>query len=443
MNERQEGVEQFDVDAGCEMSVGGMPLPAFWKRTIVAVWSGQAVSVLSTYAASFAAMWYITETLVSPLALSIAAIASLLPIALLSPLGGVVADRCRRKAVMIVADGAAGMASLVLGVLVLTGSLEIWMLLALLAARATAQAFHSPALTATAPLMVPERHLVRINSLDQMLTSGAAIVSPALGIFLYTTFGFSAVLFVDALAALVACVCVGFARIPQPTRVPSDAAGVAFSGSVLRSVGRDMASSVRLVTSDGPLLALLVVCMVAMLIFTPLGTLFPLITYTWFQGDGYQASLVEAASGIGLLVGSAILLVHGGGKRLVPVMLGSGLLIACLVVVVSFLENASFGAFLAASALIYVATGVFNGPIMPIMQKRLPQEHMGKAMGIALALSSWSMPIGLLITGFGADVLGISRWFFISGIVLAVFCIAGLLSRGLRSLDDASEGATR
>lgn len=419
-----------------EVSVGGMPLSPRWKATVAVVWAGQAVSVLSTYAASFAAMWYLTETLASPLALSVAAVASLFPIALLSPVGGAVADRCRRKAVMIVADGAAGVASLALGVLVLAGSLEVWMLLALLAARATAQAFHSPALTATVPLMVPERHLVRINSLDQMLTSGAAIVSPVIGIALYSAFGFAAVLFVDALAALIACVCLGVARIPEPTLDRKKGRAEQDSG-IVRGVVRDMATSARLVTSDPPLFILVGMCMVAMLVFTPLGTLFPLITYSWFGGDGYDASMVEAACGVGLLVGSALLLVHGGGRRLVPVILGSGLAIACLVIIVSFLEGGSFPAFLAASALIFVATGVFNGPIMPIIQKRLPQEHMGKAMGIVLSLSSWAMPIGLLITGFGAEALGISRWFLISGIALTVFCLAGFASRRLRSLDDA------
>lgn len=421
-----------------ELGVGGVILPAHWKATVAVVWTGQAVSVLSTYAATFAAMWYITETLVSPLALAIAAVASLLPVAVLSPLGGAVADRCPRKAAMIVADGGAGVASLVLGAMVLAGTIEMWMLLVLLAVRGSAQAFHSPALAATAPLMVPERHLVRINSLDQMLTSGAAIVSPAIGIFLYTTFGFAAVMFVDAAAALIACVCIGLARIPQPSVfVPQGD-----RGSLGLGLTRDVALSVRLVLSDRPLAALLGVCMVAMLLFTPLGTLFPLITYEWYQGDGYAASLVEAACGIGLLAGSVILLVHGGGRRLVPVMLGAGLVIACLVVVVSFLEDAPFPAFLACAVLIFVATGVFNGPIMPIMQKRLSQEHMGKAMGIAIALSSWSAPVGLVLTGFAADALGIARWFLVSGIALAAFCIVGFLSKGLRSLDDdAAAGA--
>lgn len=52
------------------------------------------------------------------------------------------------------------------------------------------------------------------------------------------------------------------------------------------------------------------------MIFGPLSAVFPLMTYEHFSGDGYMASLVEAAFGIGMLVGSGILMAWGGGKRL-------------------------------------------------------------------------------------------------------------------------------
>lgn len=416
-------------------SVGGYPLSPRWGRVIALVWTGQALSVLATYAATYAAIWYIVETFNSPLAVSFTSVASLLPIALLSPLGGVVADRFPRKRVMILADGLAGAASAVIAALIVLGDLHVGMLLAMLVVRACAQAFHAPALTATMPLMVPEKHLVRINSLDQMLTSGSAIVSPAIGIFLYTTFGFATVLVVDAVCALLACLCLAVARIPQPEIAPKTGTGQA--GPLA-----DMKDAARLLVGDRPLFWLLVVCAVAMLVFVPLGTLFPLITYDWYQGDGYAASLVEAVAGIGLLVGSVVLLIWGGGSRLVPVMMGSGLAIAALLIVVSALEQAPFAAFLVAAALIFVATGIFNGPIMPIMQKRLAQDQMGKAMGITIALSSWAAPIGLVITGIGATAIGIAPWFFVSGIVLAGFCVVGLASKALRVLDEPSVAAS-
>lgn len=76
-----------------EVNAAGHPLSHNWKSVIAIIWCGQALSIFATVAASFAAMWYITETTSSAIWLSLASMAALLPVALLSPFGGVIADR--------------------------------------------------------------------------------------------------------------------------------------------------------------------------------------------------------------------------------------------------------------------------------------------------------------------------------------------------------------
>lgn len=200
--------------ASAEINANGHLLPHNWKGTIALIWSGQAASILATCAATFAALWYITTTENSALLLAAAGVAALLPTALLSPFGGVVADRFNRKYVMIAADGIAGAFSLVLALLMLAGMLSTWLLLLLLTVRSAAQAFHGTSLMALMPELVPERDMVRINTLDQSLTSASAIIGPVLGIALYTMLGFVAVLVMDAICAAIACVCLAFAKLP-------------------------------------------------------------------------------------------------------------------------------------------------------------------------------------------------------------------------------------
>ena len=278
--------------ASREANANGHPLPLRWKRTIAIIWTGQADSILATIAATFAVLWHITATADSALMLSAAGIASLLPVALLSPLGGVAADRFNKRHVMIAADGIAGAFSLALAVAVGLGFSSMLLLLSLLAARATAQAFHGPSLMALMPELVPERDMVRINTLDQTLSSGSAIIGPAVGIALYTAWGFSAVLVMDALCAALACLCLAVARLPYARSDAPSSAGVT----------ADLRDGAAAIAHDRPVAALLVMVMLAMLLFLPLGTLSPLMTYDWFGGGGFAASLVEAAAGIGLLV---------------------------------------------------------------------------------------------------------------------------------------------
>ena len=83
-------------------SAAGLPLQKNWLSIIAVIWAGQAVSMTTSYAAGYAVVWYVTESTGSALMLSIMTIAVMLPVGLISPFGGIVADRHNRKAIMIV-----------------------------------------------------------------------------------------------------------------------------------------------------------------------------------------------------------------------------------------------------------------------------------------------------------------------------------------------------
>lgn len=181
-----------------------------------------------------------------------------------------------------------------------------------------------------------------------------------------------------------------------------------------------------------PLLALVVA---GMLLFLPLGTLSPLMTYNWFGGDGYAASGVEAAAGIGLLIGSLFMLVWGGGKRLVPVLVTAGIAIGAGCIAAGLLPQSGFFIFVGIIAFIFAATAVFNAPILPLMQKRIPQESFGRVMGIFGSLTALASPVGLFIAGPAADALGVNCWLVVCGALLCIAMGLSLLSRSLRALD--------
>lgn len=414
-----------------EANANGRVLPASWKTTVAVIWAGQAASILATYAATFAALWYITESTGSSLVLSLAGIAALLPTALLSPFGGVVADRTNRKMVMVLADGLAGAFSLVLALVVFGGQASVVLLLALLAVRSAAQAFHSTSMMALMPDLVPERHLVRLNTLDQTLASASGIVGPVLGIALYTAFGFASVLLLDAACALVACVCLLAVKLPY-------AHG---AGNTTGSVLGDMREGIAVIRSDRGIVVLLVLVMLAMLVFMPMGTLSPMLTYGWFGGDGFQASIVEAAAAIGMLAGSVVVMVWGGGRKLTRVMAVSGLIMGAGCVAAGVLPCDGFWAFVMLAGVIFAAMAAFNAPIIPLLQKRIPQEKFGRVMGLFLTGTSIAAPIGLLVAGPAAETLGVNTWFVVCGALLCLLMAVAFFSKRVRTLDNAEATA--
>lgn len=412
-----------------EVNAAGNPLPPSWITTIAVIWCGQAISIFATVAASFAAIWYITESTSSAVWLSLASMAALLPVALLSPFGGVAADRYNRKHLVILADGSAGFFSLVLALVVMSGHLSVPLMLLLLAVRTGGQAFHGPAMTALMPHLVPKRHLMRINSMDQSITSLSTIVGPALGILLYTYVGLHGVMLLDAVCAAIACLCLATVKVKANTSPSND------HGSVFAELKEGAA----FIYKDKGLRSLMLLIMFTMLLFMPVASLDPLMVYEHFKGDGFQASLVEAVFGIGLLLGSAVILVWGGGSKHIPLIIVSGIVLGLALAACGFLQSDQFPLFAVLVGIAAAAIGCYNAPIMPILQNKAPDEKFGRVMGIFLAGSSLAAPIGLSFSGFIAEAIGITTWFIVCGSLVTLCCAIAWFNKNIRALDNTDE----
>ncbi len=409
-----------------EIEAKGVVEKEGWKRRAAVIWAGQAFSYLSTAAASFAVMWFITESTASASVLAAAGIASLLPAALLSPLGGVAADRYRRKLVIIVADGIAGFLSLTMAFVFSVGVIELPLVVAILAVRSAATAFHGPALSAMMPQIVPENRLMGVNALDQMLISGAGIAGPVLGALLYSAFGLSATLFLDAGCAVVACLCLFAARIPAHRRT---------AGSGLVGVWDDMVDGLSCVWRERGVRTLMLVEMLALAFLSPLGSLEPLMVYEVFGGGSWEASFVEAASGIGLLAGSGVAMAMTGIRRKVPIVLGSGVVMGLALTGCGLLPANGYPIFVALFGLVGVGMGMYMAPVMPLVQQRVPEDRFGRVMGIYSSGVLLASPVGLALSGPAAAAVGIAPWFVVCGALMVAVHAVAFARKDLERLD--------
>ena len=255
----------------------GLPLRKNWVTIIAIIWIGQAFSIITSYAAGYAIVWYVTESTGSAAVLAVMNIAVLLPVGLISPFAGIVADKHNRKLIIIAADGAIGIVSLIAAFIFLSGNVSIILLLVVCIARSIGQAFHTPAMMALMPMLVPDKHLLRVNTIDQLLTSIASIGAPAFGIFLYTTLGFSSVLFLDFAGACLAVLGIAFVKVP--TIVDRKA----FEQHAIANLKDGWLA----VSKTRGLVFLIVFLCIGMMVFAPLSAVAPLMTYDHFGGDGY------------------------------------------------------------------------------------------------------------------------------------------------------------
>lgn len=407
------------------LSAAGRPLPKRWLAVIATIWAGQAVSMVTSYAAGYAAIWYVTETTGSALALSIMTIFAMLPTGLLSPFGGVIADRFSRKTVMIVSDLGVGVVSLALGFLILAGDVSLALIALFAAARSIGQAFHSPAMMATLPLLVPDKHLMRINTLDQLLMSIVSIGAPAFGILLYTTIGFHSVMFLDFFGALCAVAGLMLAKIPN----------VRDEEAANQHVLANLRDGWCALTAKRGLLMVMAAVTLGTMIFSPMSAVYPLMTYSHFGGDGFMASIAEATWGVGMIVGSGIIMAWGGGKRLALLMAVACILTGIITIACGLLPRDAFPAFAVLCGLMAIPCSWFNAPTMTLTQRNVPEEKLGRVMGLMTAGFGLASPIGVALGGALAEGIGVAPFFVVDGLLCIILGAAMYLPREIRALD--------
>jgi MFS family permease len=159
-------------------------------RDFALLWAGMSISLVGDGVYFVALAWQVYDLSDSPTALSVVGLAWTLPLALFVLLGGVVTDRVERRRVMIAADLVRALAVAVIGILSLTGAIELWHLIVMAAVFGTGDAFFGPAFTSIVPQIVPRELLLQANALDQFVRPlGFMLLGPALGGWIVATFG--------------------------------------------------------------------------------------------------------------------------------------------------------------------------------------------------------------------------------------------------------------
>ena len=182
------------------------------------LWSGMCVSLLGDGAFIVALAWQVYALSDATTAMGMVGIAMTVPTIVFLLVGGVFSDRFDRRRLMLGADLARFAAVGTLAALSLTGTLEIWHVLVVVAVYGTGQAFFAPAFDAIVPDLLPEERLAQANALDQMVRPIALrMAGPALGGVLVGALGAGAAFALDAATFAVSAVALLLMKPPART----------------------------------------------------------------------------------------------------------------------------------------------------------------------------------------------------------------------------------
>jgi len=388
-----------------------------WFRTYSYIWIGQFISLLSSSAVNFSIMIWLSLTHKSAEVLAFAAIAGLLPQAIIGPFAGVFIDRWNRKKVMIFADGFIALCTLGMTFVLKSDGTNMFLIYLLMACRSIGSAFHTPAMQAIAPLLVPEDKLLRVSGINQMLQSVSSIAGPALGTLAITYFPIARVLYLDVVGAVVAIASLFFVTIPHlPTSGNKPSIPV---------VLKELKEGMNAIYQNKGLGMLFLYAMVATFCIMPVAIMFPLLTIGHYGGGKWEMSVIEIIWGVGMLVGGSFLGLAKVSVSKVVLVNSMHIALGVTFAISGWFPSSWFIPFVIMTGIGGVSMSIFSASFMAIIQEQVSAEMLGRVFSLYFSIAILPSMIGLLFTGFIADAIGVATAFIIAGFIVV---LVGLLS---------------
>lgn len=355
------------------------------------IWIGQVVSILGTSLTDFGLGVWIYQQTGSVTDFSLIALAALLPQILFSQVAGVLIDRWDRRVVMILADGAAMLATLTIGALAWSDRLEVWHIYLLVLFSSIAQTFQIPALSSSIVLLVPKRHLTRANGFHQMGEAIALVLAPMLAGLLIVAIDLWGLIIFDLLAGAFGILMLILVRIPRPR------AGLARESR--RPWRRDLFFGLDYIYRRRPLFALLLLFAGSNFVISFVGVLFTPLILSFATAD--VMGVIMSIAFLGMMLGGLVMSLWGGPRRRVPTVL------TCLLLqgIILFAGGVEPNRFLvgAAAFLFMFASPIIHASTLAIWQTKVPAAFQGRVFATRSMIGTLLLPISYLSAGPLAD----------------------------------------
>ncbi len=357
---------------------------------------GHIPTVIGVWVVRVAIGWLGWQLTGSAFWLGALAAADSMPVLVLGPISGALADMLDRRKIAVVTQAALCVVAIVLVALTMSGLMTIWLLFALALARGITAAFWQPVRLAMMPNLVPREEMPTAIALNSSTFHSAQFIGPALATGLLTLGGPSLAFAFNVVAAGA------MVWVLMVIDVPATADGKRLRGSVYA----EMVEGIRFGVTHagiGPMLLLLLFLGICI---RPLTELLPGFADLVFGLDVGGYSTMVSSVGLGAMSGAVWMLRQGNRGGITAISLRSGLVggaAALLFALTNWLP-------LAMVCLAVVGFSMTSGGIatQQLVQLAVPDELRGRVLSLFGMIFRAGPGAGALIMGWIADVTGLA-----------------------------------
>lgn len=396
-----------------------------FSRDFTLVVIGQIISLFGNAIIRFALPLYLLNLTGSSALYGTVTACAFIPAILLSPIGGIVADRVNKRNIMVILDFFTAAVILAFSLLMNGANLVVLLTITLMLLYGIAGAYQ-PSVQASIPALVGQNRFMEANSVINTVSSFASLIGPVLGGILYSACGLKPVLLVCMVCFTLSAVMEIFIKIPFQKQD--------LKGGVWKTAKADFAESIRFIRRDKAVIgkALLVVCGINLFLAAMIVVALPYLVTEVLNLEASRANrlygFAEGALAAGGLFGGI-----GAGlfaDRL-KIHKSGNLVIACAACV--FPMGVSLLLFSSGMVNYIVITlccfgvmtfsAMFTVQMMSFMQRETPQNMIGKVIAVVLTVSMCAQPVGNALYGVLFEIC--------EGFEAAVVLFSGAVSLGV------------
>jgi MFS family permease len=381
--------------------VGGMParagrlpvtLRALRHRNFQLFFGGQLISLVGTWMQSVAQAWLVYRLTGSSLLLGVVAFASQIPIFLLSPVGGTVADRYNRHRVVIATQTTSMVLAAILAALTLGHWIKVWELIVLASLLGVVNAFDIPARQSFLVEMVGREDLMNAIALNSSMFNGARVVGPAIAGILVASIGEGWCFFANAVSFIAVIVGLLLMKIAPRKHEPHV------------SMIEHIVEGFQFAQRTTPVRNLLYLVGLISLAGVPYTVLMPIFADRILHGGAWGLGLLMGATGVGAMAGALTLASRTGVRGLGRIAAFSAAGFGTSLVIFAFSRVFIF------SMIILVPVGFTLMTQMAcantLIQAMVPDRLRGRMMALYSMMFMGMAPLGGLFGGIVADWIG-------------------------------------
>lgn len=378
--------------------------------------AGQAVSMSGTWLQMTAQGWVVWEISGSTASLGIVAMLGTLPIFLLGPLSGILADKVNRRKLLIASQACAMIIAAVLAFLVQTNLVQLWHIYLLAGMLGVVTAIDMPAQQAFIGDLSGMAHIRKAVNINAMVLHLSRMVGPALaGVFL-STLGTAMAFWINSLSFL-AVIC--SLLVIRSNQIRSSRKGNAFA---------DFKEGLNFVRQQPRIQDLIIFILFMTFFGLAIINIMPAVATQILHGNAKTLGFLMTSSGAGALTGAILLApLAQSVSKIGKVIAGAAIWIGIWFIIFAF--SASTTLSVVSLFLVSLGAPVVLTTSVGLFQVLAPPDMRARIMSLFMMVTFGSQPIASLFIGFSAEVLGVSTAILANGILLTAASILMMIFR--------------